>query len=101
VAREIWGWFDVAPAAIRDPTTGEIHPVRLSKDEAATHGIEVRRLIVHDEEGLLEVQPAEIAGTTELDSDDECVVFNAPDSADWLLIRKRDGAKARIRRAPY
>lgn len=96
--RTVWGWFDAAPVAVRDPQSGVVHPVRMSTSEAVELGVEKRRMVVFDCGDLLEVIPAEVSGVSVFEESDFCVHFSAPDSADWLLIRRRDGAKARIRR---
>ena len=100
MSREIWGWFDAAPVATTDPETGTVHPVAIPTAEAEALGVRRRRMIVFDVEGFLEVVPADSAGVTEFARHDFCVHFHAPGSADWVLIRQRDGAMKRIRREP-
>jgi hypothetical protein len=58
-------------------------------------------MVVFDDGDHLEVVPAATAPDLELTPDDYCVSFHPEDSADWVIIRKRDGAMARIRREPY
>jgi hypothetical protein len=98
VERTIWGWFDATPVALRDPETGVVHPVRVTAAEADAAGLKKRRMIVFDTGDLLEVIPADAADVREFEPEDFCVYFHAPDSADWIVIRKRDGAKVRIQR---
>lgn len=96
--RTIWGWFDAAPVAVRDPVTGLVHAVRISTSDSVEMGVAKRRMVVFDFNGLLEVVPADAAGVAAFDDGDFCAHFSAPGSADWVLIRRRDGARARIRR---
>jgi hypothetical protein len=96
--RPIWGWFEAAPVAIRDPDTSDVRPVRIETSEAETLGIPRRTMVVYDQGDCLEVLPADTAPGLELDPDDYCASFHPPGSADWVLIRRRDGARATIRR---